>query len=357
MKIKTLIFTLLLGLTFGFLPLQVQAATKIFKLGTNPFYKVKNLQAEQVYSIVKKLEKNVKIGFKKAGAEDLFNPYMDQLQSAKLETVEIQPGETLQWMLYKKNKKVRVLKNATWAGKKPFKAYNFVLQHNDKNYEFIFPAACLNISLKGISDVPKQVAPPPLPPRAEAPVASPPAPPKDEVPVAPPSPPLKTEESKEAPVPTASVPAAPAPTAVEAPKKGFIVVDAGPLLRGDPSIFGLIRVGYMYKFTDITALTGLVGSALLLQDHTVNTVDHSAFLADVTLSIFPGKRFFVGLGAGLWATSKENKVDGILNTGIYLTDFPKQPNIAVFLEARTALDQSDNSLPYERFVIGLRMFF
>jgi len=344
MKIKTLILTLLLGLTFGFLPLQVQAETKIFKLGTHPFYKTKNLQPEKVYPLVKKLEKNIKIGFKKAGAEDLFNPYMDQIKSAQLEEVQIQPGETLQWMLYKKKNKVRVSQNIIWSGEKPFKAYRFVFQHNDKNYEFIFPAACLNISLKGISDIPKQVAPPPLPPRAEAPVASPP-------------PPLKTEEQKEATAPAATAPPALAPTAVEAPKKGFFVVDTGPLLRLDPSIFGLIRAGYMYKFTDVTALTGLVGSALLLQDHTVNNVDQSAFLADVTLSIFPVKRFFVGLGAGLWSTSKGTKVDGIFNTGIYLTDFPKQPNIAVFLEARTAFGPPDNSLAYERIVVGLRMFF
>jgi hypothetical protein len=338
MKIKTLLLSLFLVLTFVIFPLQVHAAKKILHLGATPFYKVKNLQAEFIPTIVQKVEKDVKIGFDKAGAADLFDPFMDQIKSAQLEEVQIQPGETLQWMLYKKKNKVRVSQDVIWAGKKPFRAYRFVVQYNDKNYEFIFPAICLNISLKGISDVPKQVTPPPPPPRAEAPVEPPPPPPKAEEPLTPPPPP-------------------PPPPVV---KKGFIVVDAVPLWRMDPSNFALIRAGYMYNFTDKLALTGLLGFAGLLNDsndkHSMRGADSSAFTADLLFSFFPTKQFYLAVGVGEWFCDNST-FDGIGEVGFQFMDYDKRPSLGVFLEGRSSFSNDQHKLPSERIGFGFRLLF
>jgi hypothetical protein len=338
MKAKTLWVTLLFFLTVAVFPLYVEGATKIKRLGATPVCKIKNLKADKVYAAAKKSERDLKTGFQKAGVGDVFEPFMDQLKTGKIETVQIQPGETLEWMLFKKKKLVGVAKDVVWAGKKPFKAFRTVVRYNDKDYEFIIPAICLNVSLKGITNVPKPTPPPPPPPKVEAPAPPPPAPPKaEEAKVAPPPPPAE-------------------PAKVEEPKKGWIVLDAGPMQRIDPTIFGMVRIGYMYRFTEQMALTGLIGNEFLLRD-TNKRNDYPAFSADVIFSYYPVRRFFLGVGAGAWITGKETKPDAIVEVGFHLTDFAKDPNFAIFLEGRSSFSKTSEELPSERIGIGFRMLF
>jgi hypothetical protein len=341
MKAKTVWLTLLFFLTVGVFPLYVEGATKIKRLGATPVCKIKNLQADKVYSQVKKNERDLRTGFGKAGVADVFDPFMDQLKASQPETVQIQPGETLEWMLFKRNKLVGVAKDVVWAGKKPFKAFRTVVTYQNKNYEFIIPAICLNVALKGITDIPKSPPPPPPPPKVEAPAPPPPPPPK-------------AEEAKVAPPPPPPPPAEPAK--VEEPKKGFIVLDAAPMQRMDPTMFGLLRVGYMYKFNDQMALTGLVGSAILLRENNGTRNDYPAYTGDVIFSYYPVNRFFIGVGAGAWV-SKETKVDAILEIGYHLTDFAKDPNILFFVEGRSAFTKTNEGLTSERIGAGFRLLF
>ena len=97
------------------------------------------------------------------------NPFMEQLKTAKSEAVTVSPGEGFKWMIYKKKGKVAVAKDLVWAGKAPFEAYRMVVRYNDRDYEFILPKICLNISLKEITAVPKATAPPPPAPLKEEP--------------------------------------------------------------------------------------------------------------------------------------------------------------------------------------------
>ena len=340
MKAKTIWLTLLLFLTIGIFPLYVEGAQKIKRLGVTPVCTIKNLQADKVYSAVKKNERNLRTGFRKAGVGDLFDPFMDQLRTSKPEAVQIQPGENLEWMIFKKQKLVGVAKDVVWAGKKPFKAFRTVVRHQDKNYEFIIPAICLNVALKSITDIPKPPPPPPPPPKAEAPAPPPPPPPK-------------AEEAKPAPPPP---PPPPEPAKVEEPQKGFIVADVGPLMRTDPSVFGLVRGGYMYRFNEKFALTGLLGAAILLHDYNSKYTEYPAFTGDVIFSYYPVNRFFIGVGAGAWFTNSETNLDAIGEIGFHFMEFTKGPNLAIFMEYRNSL-KKDNSLPYERIGAGIRFFF
>ena len=321
----------------------MDAATQLKKMGGNPFYKAKGLKAERVYPMLTRLKADVKRGFAKAGAAELYEPFMEQLKTAKLEPVDIRPGEALKWMIYKKKGKVAVSRDLVWSGKAPFQAYRMVVRHNDRDYEFIMPKACLNISLKEVTEVPKVMAPPP-PPKEEPKVAPPPKEPEAAPPVAAAPPP--------APVP----PPARRRTGEEpkaAAKKGFIVADIGPLFRFDVSAFAMGRIGYRYKFTDQFALTGLVGFAALIDGDD----DHPAFLADAIFTYHPAKWIYLGAGVGLWASSEDSKGDLILEIGFPITDSSKGPNFEFFVEGRSAFDQFDEFGKYGRVGGGLRILF
>jgi len=327
----------------------VDAATQLKKLGGHPFYKAGAPKAEGVLPILTRLKADVKRGFAKAGAAELYEPFMEQLKTAQLEPVNIRPGEALKWMIYKKKGKVAVSKDLVWSGKAPFQAYRMVVRYNDRDYEFIIPKICLNISLKEVTDVPKVMAPPPPSPKEEPKVASPPKEPEAKVQETPP--PTST------PVPTpppAPVPAGPqSEDSKAAARKGFIVADLGVLMRFDVSAFGLLRLGYRYKFTDQLALTGLLGWAPLIDGKN----DYPAFLADAIFTYHPAKMIYLGAGVGLWSTSNDSKGDLILEVGFPITDEPKGPNFEFFIEGRSAFDQFNEFGKYGRVGGGLRILF
>ncbi len=345
MKAKTVWLTLLLFLlTVGVFPLYVEGAQKIKRLGVTPIHKEKNLRADKVFYAAKKVEKDLKVGFQKAGLPEVFEPFMDRLKGSIPATVQVPPGTTFHWMLFKKGKMVGVAKDAVWAGKKPFKAFLTFVEYDNKNYEFVIPAICLNVALKSITDIPKPPPPPPPPPKKEAPAPPPPPPPKAEEPKVTPPPP----------------PPPPPPAKVEEPQKGFVVVDFGPVIRTDPSLFGFIRAGYMYRFTEKFALTGLLGYANLIYDNNYNPErghDYPALSADVIFSYYPTNRFFLGLGVGAWNTSRDTKADAIAEVGFHFMDFTKGPNVAIFLEGRAGFTQDQDALPTERIGAGIRIFF
>ena len=96
MKMKGILAGLIvcfLALTWNTQP--VDAATQLKKMGGNPFYKAKGLKTEKVCPVLIRMEKDVKRGFVKAGAAELYEPFMEQLKTAKLEPVDVRPGEAL----------------------------------------------------------------------------------------------------------------------------------------------------------------------------------------------------------------------------------------------------------------------
>jgi hypothetical protein len=135
----------------------VQAAEKISRLGQHPFYKSRDLQPADLKIIAVDKAGEVKMGFEEAGNSDLVFAFLEQIQKADVQTVELNPGDGLQWMLFKKGRKVLVKKDVVWDGKKPIVAYNFTIFRDGKLYEFIVPKICGNISLKNMKEVPPPV--------------------------------------------------------------------------------------------------------------------------------------------------------------------------------------------------------
>ena len=97
---------------------------------------------------------DVKMGFEEAGNGELVFAFLEQIQSADVQTVELNPGDGLQWMLFKRGRKVFVKKDVVWEGKKPVTAYTFTIYRDGKLYTFVVPKICGNISLRNTSEVP-----------------------------------------------------------------------------------------------------------------------------------------------------------------------------------------------------------
>jgi plastocyanin len=147
---------LFLGLIFCFL-FTIQAAEKVTRLGQHPFYKSRNIQPGDLKIIAVDKAGDVKMGFEEAGNGELVFAFLEQIQKADIQTVELNPGDGLQWMLFKKGKKVQVMKDVVWDGKKPVAAYGFTIFRDGKTYEFIVPKICGNISLKNTQEIPAPV--------------------------------------------------------------------------------------------------------------------------------------------------------------------------------------------------------
>ncbi|MCP4152257.1 MAG: hypothetical protein GY757_31255 [bacterium] len=328
MKKRLILFVLALCLIFGIN--SVYAVTKLKRLGRSPFYKGgETIEAGDVSSIIFENSEDVKLGFSKAGAISLYSPFMEQLKPGALEEISVYPGEILMWMIYRKGKRVKVFNDVEWAGKRPFSAFRYVVEHNDDAYEFIIPKICINIALKSITAVP--------PPVAEAVVAPPPEP---------------EEPTPAAPTPAPRVAATPPPPP---PKNCFFVGDAG-LLRMDPppETFHLpLRAGYMCKVAEQLAVVGLIGGAPLLS----GCGDRPAFLGDAILAFYPVSRFFIGAGAGWWHTSEKTRADAVVKTGFHLTENVDAPNVVLYLEGRSAFDEFDRLSEDGRFGGGLQLHF
>ncbi len=145
-----------LGLIFCF-AFTVIAEEKVTQLGLHPFYKSRNLQPADLKIIALDKAGDVKMGFEETGNGDLVFAFLEQIQNAEVKTVELTPGDRLQWMLFKRGRKVLVKKDVVWAGKKPMVAYSFTIFRDGKLFEFIVPKICGNISLKDVNEVPAPV--------------------------------------------------------------------------------------------------------------------------------------------------------------------------------------------------------
>jgi len=143
----------LVGLIFCFM-LSIPAAEKVTRLGQHPFYKDKDIQPGDLKTIAVDKAGDVKQGFEEAGYGELVFAFLEQIQQADVKTTVLNPGDTLEWMLFKKGRKVEVKKDVIFAGKKPVPAYMFSIFRDGKTYDFIVPQICGNISLKNSQEIP-----------------------------------------------------------------------------------------------------------------------------------------------------------------------------------------------------------
>lgn len=397
---------LMLGVTT-----MVQAETQLKQLGQNPFYGTEMKSVADFQQMVKKTLPDLKKGFEMAGAADLFDEFVNQTNQSNIKTVEVKPGEKLQWMVFKKGKTVKIIRDVVWAGKKPFKAFQVTVDKSGKRYTFITAATCGNTSLAQITPLPPAPsAQAPVPPKT--PVSPPPAPvnkaPLCQVAITP----VKVMSGKDITIDASqsqdpdgsiasvkirvldannqmvsekiltqppfihqmvmpqtgnytvrvsvkddkglesSAPGCNDQEIVVASCPGHLLADFGVMYQGDPATYLLFRLGYDYRLRDNFSILGMIGFAPVVHGDD----DTNSGLVDLT-GIYHYKRMYLGAGVGFWYSSDDERVDFILNAGYRIFGERDQRNISLFIEGRSAFDEFDDLDKYGRIGAGLRFQF
>jgi hypothetical protein len=109
--------------------------------------------SEVMKTLVEKYAGDIKFGFDTAGYGDLYLPFIDQIRSETFIEKEMAIGDKFMWMLFRSQGKVKVVEDLEWAGQAPLPVYSFTVRKDYKNYEFIMPKPCGNISLIKIEEV------------------------------------------------------------------------------------------------------------------------------------------------------------------------------------------------------------
>lgn len=344
---RKLFFVLLVCLFWSFVS-SAFAASTLKRTGVNPFYRPPLTSEADLRALVKSRSSDIRTGFAKAGYPDLYPAFSEQFPSATIDSIKVSPGETFQWMLFRKKGKgpVFVTKDVTWRGAGPLDAYRFYIDSKNKRYVFVVLNACGNISLKNITAIPAPPPPPPPPPPAPKPL--PPPPPPAPEPLPPPPPPAP--EPLPPPPPPAPAPLPPPPPAAK--RLGGFVADAGFFYQFDPASYLFGRIGYEFPLIDKLSLLAFVGGAVRVHGEDGG----SAFIADAILDYHWWNRLSFGVGAGFWS-GNGGQLDLIANLGVLVFGNPNSFNGTLFLEARSAVDELDRLHDEGRFGLGMRFRF
>ena len=109
--------------------------------------------SEVMKTLLEKYAGDIKYGFDAAGYGDVYLPFIEQIKSEAFTEKEIAIGDKFMWMLFRSQGKIKVVEDLEWAGKAPLPVYSFTVIKNYKNYEFVMPKPCGNISLVKIEEV------------------------------------------------------------------------------------------------------------------------------------------------------------------------------------------------------------
>ncbi len=152
MKNKKVFVSLILILVL--FTLSAFAETKKLKsIGQYTFARIRGKipTQEVMKQLVDRYAGDIKYGFDLAGYGDLYLPFLEQLKTATFEEKSLPVGDKLTWMLFRSHGKVKVVQDIEWAGKAPLEVFAFNVKKDYKNYEFVMPRPCGNISLRSIT--------------------------------------------------------------------------------------------------------------------------------------------------------------------------------------------------------------
>ncbi len=382
------------------------AAETLKRLGTHPFSRPAITSEAELRTMVDKNGANLQTGFAKAGDADLYPEFKSQFPSAKIEPVQVAPGEKLDWMLFRHNGTgpVKAVKDVTWGGKTSFNAYKFSIDKNGRRYNFLVPAVCGNLSLRAAEAVPAQVS---QVKEVKQVVKA------NQVPVC--SMKLSNTEVKCGQVvtvdasrstdsdgsvsqvvfqlldasgkviaektdnaapfiqefvipcgsPTYTVktvvidnngsPSNPtdcSQTLTVAKGRGGPVVDVGLSHQFDPASYVFGRVGYEIPITEKITAMGLIGGFARFDG---DDGDSGVFTADVLMNYYFTDKLFAGVGVGFWS-GNDGKADLIANIGYQVYEKPDVMKASLFIEGRSEADDLGNSSA-SRLGAGIRFQF
>jgi hypothetical protein len=133
---------------------------KIKSMGSYTFVRIKGSipTPEVMKMLADRYAGDIKYGFDQAGYGDIYLAFIDQLKSAQFEDTTWNIGETVKWMLFRSQGKIKVTGSLEWAGKKPLEVFAVKVKKGFKTYTFIIPKPCGNIALRDeIEEIPEAV--------------------------------------------------------------------------------------------------------------------------------------------------------------------------------------------------------
>jgi len=160
MKNKKLVVLICLALVFVLVAQASAEVKKIKSLGQYTFVRVRGRipTPEVMKMLVDRYSADIKIGFEQAGLGEVYQPFIDQLKTAQFEDTTWNIGETVQWMLFRSQGKVKVSGPLEWAGKKPVETFTVKVKVGFKTYTFMIPKPCGNIAYVGmVEEIPEAI--------------------------------------------------------------------------------------------------------------------------------------------------------------------------------------------------------
>lgn len=148
MKQKRAMISVILVL-FLISSLSIAETKKLEEIGRYTLVRIKgDVPTEEVMKILlDKYKGDIKYGFDLAGYGDLYFPFLEQIENQSFEKATLPIGQKFMWMLFRSQGKVKVVEDLEWAGKEPLPVFVFNVVKDHKNYMFIMPRPCGNISL------------------------------------------------------------------------------------------------------------------------------------------------------------------------------------------------------------------
>lgn len=312
------------------------------------------------------------------------------IQNGMLVECDVHPGQTLQWMAFRRGREATIIHHARWAGRQPFRAYAFTVSDDGRLYTFVVPKDCGNVSLLSTAEAPAPAPTPtaaqpsPLPVTPERPASEQPAPeptvspsgsPESPTPVSPP-----TAESPFAPNPSS----APAPPLTEQPAPSTdgvrptrIVIDGlfGKDRRTRPfdedAVMGSsnaeftqcspllgVKAGVGRRFDNNWEVAGLAGIAFSLVGEDEDSVREHQLFVDVEANRYFANDVFVGVGASLWDITRGDSFTpaALIHAGLPLSGGARRP-VFFIVEGRLFFDQIDNVRNNYQVWGGVRLRF
>ncbi|MBN2198348.1 MAG: hypothetical protein JW747_00700 [Candidatus Aminicenantes bacterium] len=144
---------------------------KLREVGTFKFIPIKAETSPQevMKAMLEKYAGDIERGFALAGSPDLVLPFMDQVRQSAYSEGELAVGETMEWMIFRSQGRIKVVQDLEWAGTEPLPIYAFAVSKETMRYEIIIPKSCGNIALRRAVPVPGGEEPPRQSPPQEKP--------------------------------------------------------------------------------------------------------------------------------------------------------------------------------------------
>jgi hypothetical protein len=109
----------------------------------------KDLAALQKLYARPRLQTDLRKVFAEAGVESVTDQFLKAIAEGTVKDTSVPVGSTMEWMASRiaGNLRPHLLRNVTWAGKKPFDAFEIVIDDMNRTYTFWIPKVCGNVAM------------------------------------------------------------------------------------------------------------------------------------------------------------------------------------------------------------------